>query len=137
MRQGTVPDAATRWARYRIGYHFVWIPKYRRRILTPEVEATVKAAIASACETADMALLALETDMDHVHAFVSAKPSVSPADAVRVLKGASSRAVRKQHPDIASTCGERALWAQSYYVGTTGDMSAQTVRHYIEHCQGL
>lgn len=136
MSQSIIPDAVTRWARYRIGYHFVWIPKYRRRILTPEVCATVKASIGSACAMADMTLLALETDMGHVHAFVSAKPSVSPADAVRILKGASSRAVRKQHPDIAGSCGERGLWAQSYYVGTTGDMSAETVRHYIEHCQG-
>lgn len=137
MSEGIIPDAATRWARYRIGYHFVWIPKYRRRILTPEVADTVKTAIASACEIAEMALLAVETDMDHVHVFVSAKPSASPSDVVRILKGASSRAVRKEHPDLARTCGERGLWAQSYYVGTTGDMSAETVRHYIEHCQGL
>lgn len=83
-----------------------------------------------------MTLLALETDMDHVHAFVSARPSISPADVARILKGASSRAVRKEHPAIASRCGERGLWAKSYHVATTGDMSAETVRHYIEHCQG-
>jgi len=137
MSNGIIPDATTRWARYRIGYHLVWIPKYRRKILTPAVSGTVKTAISTACEIADIALLAIETDVDHVHVFASAKPSVSPADIARILKGASSRAVRKEHPDLAAKCGERGLWAQSYYVGTVGDMSAQTVRHYIENCQGL
>lgn len=136
MATGIIPDATTRWARYRIGYHLVWIPKYRRRILTPQVSETVRASIAEACAGQGFALLAMETDQDHVHSFVSAKPSVSPADIARILKGSSSRAVRKHHPDVASRCGERGLWAQSYYVGTTGDMSAETVRHYIENCQG-
>ncbi|MFG6083717.1 IS200/IS605 family transposase, partial [Paracoccus litorisediminis] len=100
------------------------------------VSETVKASIATACEIAQMQLLAIETGMDHVHVFVSARPSVSPADIARTLKGASSRAVRKDHPAITAKCGERGLWAQSYYVGTVGDMSAETVRHYIEKCQG-
>ncbi|MFG6084318.1 transposase, partial [Paracoccus litorisediminis] len=61
MGKGIIPDAATRWARYRVGYHFVWIPKYRRKILTPAVSETVKASIATACEIAQMQLLAIET----------------------------------------------------------------------------
>ena len=136
MNNCIIPDAATRWARYRIGYHLVWIPKYRRKIMTRIVAETVKTSISDACAGQDFTMLALETDMDHVHVFVSAKPSVSPADIARILKGASSRAVRKHHPDVASKCGERGLWAQSYYVGTVGDMSAEALRHYIENCQG-
>lgn len=136
MSRGIIPDAATRWARYRIGYHLVWIPKYRRPILTPEVSETVRTSLRAACADHDLTLLACETDRDHVHVFVSARPAVSPAHVARLLKGASSRAVRRAHPQTAARCGPRGLWAQSYYVGTVGDMSADTVRHYIENCQG-
>lgn len=136
MSKGIIPDAATRWARYRIGYHLVWIPKYRRPLLTEEVRETVMASLATACAEHDLTLLACETDLDHVHVFVSARPAVSPADVARLLKGASSRAVRRAHPKVAARSGPRGLWAQSYYVGTVGDMSAETVRHYIENCQG-
>lgn len=136
MANGIILDAATRWSRYRIGYHLVWTPKFRHRILTEEVADTAKAAIAKACEIAGMRLLAVETDQDHVHVFISADPATSPADIARILKGASSREIRKQHPEVARASGPRGLWSQSYYVGTVGDMSAETVRHYIENCQG-
>lgn len=137
MANGIIPDASTRRSRYRIGYHLVWTPKYRRRILTGDVAETAVASIRKACDIAGMQLLAIETDQDHVHVFVSADPAQSPADIARILKGASSREIRKQHPQTAQACGPRGLWSQSYYVGTVGDMSAETVRHYIEHCQGL
>jgi len=32
----------TRWTHYQIAYHFVWIPKYRRKILVQEVERETK-----------------------------------------------------------------------------------------------
>lgn len=136
MSEWIIPDAATRWARYRIGYHLVWIPKYRRPLLTPDVRETVRASITAACAEHDLTLLACETDLDHIHVFVSARPAVSPADVARLLKGASSRAVRHSHPKVAASAGPRGLWAQSYYVGTVGDMSAETVKHYIDNCQG-
>ena len=47
---------------------------------------------------------------NHVHVFVSAKPSVSPSEVVRILKGASSQAVRKAHPALRD--GELTLLSQ-------------------------
>ncbi len=35
----------TRWTHYNIAYHFVWIPKYRRRILTGAVQMKTKRLI--------------------------------------------------------------------------------------------
>lgn len=39
-----------RWTDYNIAYHFIWIPKYRCRILTGEVQAETKRLIAGCCE---------------------------------------------------------------------------------------
>lgn len=136
LKPGIIPDGATRWARYRLGYHLVWVPKYRRAVLRDDVVKTLRGALSRACDVAGYALLAAEADRDHAHVFVSAPPAVSPADIARVLKGASSRAIRAAHPDVARHAGPRGLWSQSYYAGTVGDMSATTVRHYIENCQG-
>lgn len=124
LTKGIIPDASTRWAKYRIGYHIVWTPKYRRRTLRDDVIKTLKASLTSAATTASFTIMAMEADADHV--FVSAKPSVSP-----------SEVMRKVHPDIVKVSAAKGLWAQSYFVGTVGDMSASTVRHYIENCQGL
>ncbi|MRR58094.1 MAG: IS200/IS605 family transposase [Deltaproteobacteria bacterium] len=126
----------TRWSHYQIGYHFVWIPKYRRRILTGEVQLAAKAAIEVCCAQHGFQLLALETDEDHVHCFVSAPPKDSPAKIVGLLKGYSSRMVRQQFPTLAKKIGMEHLWTSAYYVGTAGAVSAQVIRRYINECQG-
>jgi basic membrane protein A and related proteins len=36
----------------------------------------------------------------------------------------------------SKVCGKEHLWTQSYYVGTAGAVSAETIRRYISVCQG-
>ena len=60
----------TRWTHYQIAYHFVWIPKYRRKILVQEVEQETKRLIHECAKKNALTILALETDRDHVHVFV-------------------------------------------------------------------
>jgi REP element-mobilizing transposase RayT len=57
----------TRSTHYRIAYHLVWIPKYRRRVLTGEVQKETKRLIAECGEQQGLTLLAMETDEDHIH----------------------------------------------------------------------
>lgn len=132
----TLQDSKTRWSHYSIADHFVWLPKYRRRILTGDVEKVAKQAIIDCCITHGYTLLALETDIDHVHCFVSAKPSEAPSKIVGLLKGYSSRMVRKKFPPLARKTGKEQLWTSAYYVGTAGTVSAETIRRYISECQG-
>lgn len=132
----TLQRRKTRWSHYQIAYHFVWIPKYRRKILTDEVRKATKAAIITCCNTHGFELLALETDIDHVHCFVSAPPKDSPAKIVGLLKGYSSRMVRHHFPGLAKRTGKDQLWTSAYYVGTAGTVSAETIRRYISDCQG-
>jgi putative transposase len=126
----------TRWAHYNIAYHFVWIPKYRRRILIGEVQAETKRLIAECCQHHGIAVLAMETDEDHIHVFVSAPPRFSPADIAGLLKGYSAKYLREKFPHLKKECGKEHLWTQAYYVGTAGNVSAEVIRRYIEECQG-
>jgi putative transposase len=126
----------TRWTHYSTAYHFVWIPKYRRRIFTEQRQAACKTALQNCCETHGFTLLAAETDADHVHVFVSAPPRWAPSTIVGLLKGSTSRALRSQFPELKRICGRQQMWTQAYYVGTAGAVSAQGIRRYITECQG-
>ena len=126
----------TRWTHYSIAYHFVWIPKYRRKILTGEVQKATKELLTECCQRHGLVLLALETDLDHVHIFVSAPPRFSPADIANPLKGYTSRYLHLQFPHLKKVCGTDHLWTQAYYLGTAGAVSAETIRRYIAECQG-
>jgi putative transposase len=114
----------------------VWIPKYRRKILTGDVQAETKRLITECCERQGLTLLALETDLDHVHVFVSAPPRFSPALIANLLKGYSSRYLREKFPRLNKVCGKDHLWTSSYYVGTAGVVATETIRRYIMECQG-
>ena len=126
----------TRYTHYTIAYHLVWIPKYRRRVLTGEVQAETKRLMGECCERHGLTLLALETDEDHIHVFVSAPPRFSPASLANLLKGDSSRFLREKFPRLKKLCGKEQLWTSSYYVGTAGAVSAETIKRYITDCQG-
>ena len=89
-------EGRTRYTHYSIAYHLVWIPKYRRKILVGEVEAETKKLITECCKRHQLKLLALETDIDHVHAFICAPPRFSPANIANLLKGYTSRFFRQK-----------------------------------------
>ena len=126
----------TRWTHYQIAYHFVWIPKYRRRILTGAVQKACKELVSECCEHNGLSLLAQETDEDHIHVFVSAPPRFSPANIANLLKGYTSRYLRIRFPRLAKATGRDQLWTRAYYVGTAGAVSAETIRRYITESQG-
>jgi putative transposase len=79
-----------------------------------------------------MDVLAVNVQPDHVHLFVSFPPALSIADAVKLLKGISARRLRLLCPALRKRTRSDRLWAPSYYVGTAGHVSAETIRKYIE-----
>jgi putative transposase len=136
MSECGLQTGKTRYTHYSIAYHFVWIPKYRRRILTGDVQKETKRLIGVCCQRQGLTVLAMETDEDHIHVFVSAPPRFSPALIANLLKGYSSRFLREQSPQLKKVCGRDHLWANSYYVGTAGSVSTETIKRYIDECQG-
>jgi putative transposase len=126
----------TRYTHYTIAYHLVWIPKYRRKVLTGDVQVETKRLIAECCERHGLTLLAQQTDEDHIHVCVSAPPRFSPALIANLLKGYSSRFLREKFPHLGKICRQEQLWTQAYYVGTAGHVSAETIKRYIAECQG-
>lgn len=126
----------TRYMHDAIASHLVWIPTYRRRIFTGEVHVETKRLLAEWCEMQGLALLALETDIDHIHVFVSAPPRLSPALIANLLKGDSSRFLRERFPHLKKGCGKDHVWTSSYDVGTAGAVSAETIARSITKCQG-
>ncbi len=100
------------------------------------MQVETKRLITECCKRHGLTLLALETDIDHVHVFVSAPPRFSPALIANPLKGYSSRYLHEKFPRLKKVCGKDHLWTQSYYVGTAGTVSAETITRYITECQG-
>jgi len=128
----------TRHSVYNINYHFVWIPKDRRSILNGQIKADLEGLIKSYALNSEVEILSLSIQPDHVHLFVSSPPRFSPSQLINLFKGATARELLKRYPNLngRSAAKQRgSLWTRSYYVGTAGTVSAETIEHYIAECQ--
>lgn len=123
---------STGTAVYNINYHFVWSTKYRRQVLLPPIDETLKEAITALCIEHSYDLLTMEVMPDHVHVFLSAPPKVAPAVIAKVLKGSTARILFVKHPELKAKLWGGHLWNPSYYVGTVGQVASETIRQYIE-----
>ena len=113
-----------------LNYHFVFCPRYRRKIFQiPGVEDAFKALVIQECAERRIDILAMEYHIDHVHLFVSTPPTYSPADVMKWIKGATSLALRKQFKELSTA---PSLWTRSYFVSTAGNVSSETIRDYVQ-----
>ncbi len=112
-----------------VTYHFVFLPRYRRKVLVGTVAERLRELLEEACAEVECKIVALEIMPDHVHLFVSALPQWSPSAIMGQVKGKTSRILRQEFPALARMT---SLWTRSFYVGSTGAVSTETVRRYIE-----
>ncbi|MGM7684298.1 IS200/IS605 family transposase [Cytobacillus sp. Hm23] len=113
-----------------INYHFVFCPRYRRKIfLQTKVEERFKQLVQEICEEFDIQIIAIECDKDHSHLFLNALPTLSPADIMAKIKGVTSSTLRKEFPHLQHL---PSLWTRSYFVSTAGNVSSQTIKRYVE-----
>jgi putative transposase len=84
---------------YNVNYHFVWIPKYRKKILNGRAfKRILEEIIKGQCEARDWQVLAFEIQPDHIHLFVSVPPKFSASYVANILKGNSSIQLRRIFP---------------------------------------
>ncbi|OON95085.1 MAG: transposase [Candidatus Epulonipiscium fishelsonii] len=113
-----------------INYHFVFCPRYRRKIfLIKGVEERFKELILMICEPLEIEILAIECDKDHCHMFLNSPPKLSPSDIMQKIKGKSSKILREEFIELSKMPG---LWTRSYFVSTAGEVSSETIKKYIE-----
>jgi putative transposase len=75
-------------------------------------------------------ILNLTIQPDHVHMLCSFPPTVAPYQIMYRLKGYTAHELRDEFPELKSRLPN--MWTRSYYVGTAGDVSAETIQRYID-----
>ncbi|MFF5994091.1 IS200/IS605 family transposase [Lysinibacillus sp. KU-BSD001] len=114
-----------------INYHFVFCPRYRRKIfLNSKVEERFKTLVQEICEELEIEVIAMECDKDHVHLFLNTLPTFSPTDIMAKIKGVTSKKLREEFPHLQHL---PSLWTRSYFVSTAGNVSSETIRRYVEN----
>ena len=111
-------------------YHFVFCPHRRRKVFDiPGLENRFKELVEARCREEGYGILAMECHRDHAHLFLSAPPTASPSEIMARIKGYTSSVLRKEFPIL---CKAKCLWTRSFFVSTAEDVSAETIRRYVE-----
>lgn len=112
-----------------INYHFVFCPRYRRKVLIRQVEIRFKELVNEICQENDWIIVAMETMPDHVHLFLNCLPTDAPSDIMATIKGITSRRLRQEFHHLRHL---PSLWTRSFFASTAGNVSSDTIRRYVE-----
>ncbi len=111
-------------------YHIIWCPKYRRPVLVGTVESRLRELVRGIAREHHANVLAMEVMPDHVHLLVQLPPAVLLSRFVGILKGRSSRVLRREHPHLQRI---PCLRSPPWFVSSVGGAPLAVVKRYVEN----
>jgi putative transposase len=123
---------STAQTRYDLRYHFVWIPKYRKRVLEGEIKERIEGMIRFAAQIHDWEVYELAVQADHVHLYLGCQPKWSPSEVMKLIKGGTSNKIRELFPELDEVYWGSTFWADGFLVKSVGAITDKVVSQYIK-----
>jgi putative transposase len=118
---------------YKLVAHLVFVTKYRRKVITPEILKRLKEIFTDACQRWNCTLIECNGEIDHVHLLVSYPPSIQLNKLIANLKTISSRLIRKEFAQqVNRIYSKPVFWTGSYFVASCGGVTIEQLRQYVE-----
>jgi len=117
---------------YDLKYHIVWITKYRKPVLRGEIAKHLRELVRQVCATLDVEIVTGHVAVDHVHLLVSVPPHLAVSELVQRLKGRTSRLMLSAFNELSRQFWGRHLWARGYFVASSGNVTDEVIKQYIE-----
>lgn len=121
---------------YSLYYHIIFVVKYRKRVFIEGIGIIedLKDKIDERSKAFEVEILEIECGIDHVHLLISSKPTLNIVKYINSVKGSTSRFLRlKYHWFLKKKLWGKAFWSASYFIATTGKVSIETLKKYIEN----
>ena len=116
-------------------YHFVCPTKYRRVVISHEVDNTLK----QICEGIELRydwirFLEIGTDGDHVHFLIQSTPDYSPTKIITTVKSITAKRIFAEHPEVKKQLWGGSFWSDGYFVSSTGkNTSEKIIKEYVKN----
>ena len=117
---------------FALHYHLVLVVKYRRNVIDDEISARLREIFSYIGETYKITIEEWNHDRDHVHVQFRGEPKSELTHFINAYKSASSRLIKKEHPEIREKLWKEMFWSRSFCLITTGGAPMETIRRYIE-----
>ena len=116
--------------------HLIWIPKYRKKVLVGPVAVRARDVLRQIALEHELDIITGKVASDHVHMFISYRPSHDVSKIVQWLKGISSRILLSEFPHLKKQFWGRHLWARGYLAVSSGNITDEMIQQYIQEQEG-
>jgi REP element-mobilizing transposase RayT len=117
-------------------YHVVCAAKYRRVVMSKEVDGVMAKVCLEISERWEVRFLEIGLDRDHAHFLLQSVPTYSPTKIVQTIKSITAREVFARVPQVKKILWGGEFWGKGYFVNTVGQHGSEKVIAAYVHNQG-
>ena len=117
---------------FKLCYHLIMSTKYRRKVIDDEISDFLQMKFSSIGKNYHITLEEFNHDEDHIHVLFRANPNSELSKFINAYKSATSRLVKKDFPKVKEKLWKEMFWTRSYCLLTSGGVTIDIVRQYIE-----
>ena len=109
--------------------------KIQKPLLHGNVSSSVKTIFIDISGRNDWKILAMETDVDHIHALLEYDTTERICDIVKELKQKSTYYLWEQFVSVLKSeyWKKKIFWSDGYFAYSIGEISEDTMQHYIKN----
>ena len=114
-------------------WHFQWVTKYRYNVFKKErLKNICVVAVEEAARRAEIEIIDMEVDIDHVHVIANLPMTMGPTKAVQLLKGFSARVIFQLVPNLRKQYPRGHLWTPGKFAASVGHITLEKAKNYLE-----
>lgn len=117
-------------------YHLIMCVKYRKKVIDDPISDRLREIFERIAPDYNITLEEWNHDTDYVHILFRGQPNTEISKFINAYKSASSRLIKKEFPAIRKSLWKEMFWSQSFCLLTTGGVTADVIRQYIQS-QGM
>ena len=117
---------------FKLYYHLILVVKYRRKVFDDELCQYASERFKTIGKKYNIILEEFNHDYDHVHVLFRAHPNTDISKFINAYKSATSRMIKKEYPQIRTQLWKSMFWTKSYCLLTSGGVTTEVIREYIE-----
>ena len=117
---------------FLLHYHLVLVVKYRRNVLNDAISQRLREIFEYIAPNYNVSVQQWNHDVDHIHVLFKAHPNTELSKFINAYKSASSRLIKKEYPELRKELWKEMFWSRSFCLLTTGGVTIDIIRNYIE-----
>ncbi len=111
--------------------HIVLVPYRRKKVFKrDDIKFCAENILRAIARKYKLEIIEMRVLEDHVHLFLSMKPTQDISSVIQCLKGISSKHLREMFPELKAYSGK--LWSAGKFFRSVGSVTAETVEYYIK-----